>query len=230
VVERSTGRGVRVRLVVYSEWELKRERRRRLLAIAPPSTERYTPRQTASRPHALLPTRGTIDESRSQYGRARNCRASRGDRLRMRFVLSRSHSRVVARIDARGAPRASGVAHVGIRAVALSIGGTLTAGTGSLRGATRTELRRSSCGGRALAGESLCSGGAAHRDAGIRRVTHRPNWTHQSYRARGAHDAHVAHRGAQLETGGRKSRSVTRIESTSTRVVCFRDVRASYYL
>jgi hypothetical protein len=75
--------------------------------------------------------------------------------------------------------------------------------------AKRTTIERSSCGGRAVADESLCSGAATQCDAGIRGVTHRSRWTHQSHRTGWIHSAHFAHRGAELETGGRFPRPVS---------------------
>jgi hypothetical protein len=127
-----------------------------------------------------------------------------GTRLRDEFAVRRSIGHATSARAPR--PAAARLAHRRCHAGADLSRAAVPARARPLLRAKRTAIERSSRGGRAVAGESLSRGANPRSDAGVRRVTHKSHWTHQSHRT---YWIHSAHRRAELETGGRLSRPVS---------------------
>jgi hypothetical protein len=127
-----------------------------------------------------------------------------GTRLRDEFAVRRSIGHATSARAPR--PAASRLAHNRRHAAADEARTAVSARARSPFRAKRTAIERSSRGGRAVAGESISRGAHPRSDAGVRRVTHRSHWTHQSHRT---YWIPIAHRGAELETGRRLPRTVS---------------------
>ena len=167
--------------------------------------------EIAPRLFAKRPPWGEINDGRSPRACTLRWGIVRFAGVRLRDEFAARPRRSIGQTASARAPRpaAASLAHRRRHAAADIARAAVLARTRPLLRAKRTAIGRSSCGGRAAAGELLRSGSTARCDAGVRRVARRSDRTHQSRRTSWIAIAPIAHRGAELETGGRLPRTVS---------------------